>query len=121
MCWITLGSIKPVKSLLCDFPNVSLKKEMHPICFSFNSSDWYYFRTWAFYTLKVWTNGKKMFLEHLLPGDWALSDLRRAVECSGSGQGPTPSVWLNKIRPCHCIPPLRSPDRIKYSWATADS
>lgn len=32
-----------------------------------------------------------------------------------------PPVWLNKIRPRHCIPLFHYPDHIKYSWATADS
>lgn len=30
VCYITLGSIKPVKSLLYDFPNVTHTKERHP-------------------------------------------------------------------------------------------
>lgn len=57
------GSIKCVKSPLCDFPNVNHRESRggekeEEAWFSSNSSDWYRFKTGAFYTSKVRTNGE---------------------------------------------------------------
>lgn len=95
VCYITPGSIKPVKSPLYDFPNVNCwekekKKDAFYSQFGFDP-------TAAIGTISrrgLFTlqrcgqiEEKKCFFSLL---DWGLPDLRRAVECSGSDQEPTP-------------------------------
>lgn len=129
VCYTTLRSIK---SPLCCSPNVSQTKKkkkkgkrsiLLSVWFSSSSADWCHFKIGVLVILQKLADKWQGKCFHSVYSSWIglLRDLRRGAEDSGSGQDPTPSVWLNKIRPCHCIPPLHIPDRIKYSWAAADS
>lgn len=74
--------------------------------------------TRLFGLLKVWVD-RGMFSYFSWIGLFQIS--REKWSILGRAMCRPPSVWLKKIRPCHCIPPLHRPDHIKYSWATADS